>query len=174
MNKKNGMILLMSACTILTLPACETAKEKMGLTRHTPDEFMVMKRAPLEMPDDMKSLPKPRPGLSRPQEVEATLQAKQAIMGGEVTKSVTPSGAEQKLLAKAGAQNTNNDIRTIVNKEAVDGEKDTRPVIKKLLNIGDDTPAATILDPTKEAERIQNNKKAGSPVTTGKTPTLQE
>lgn len=168
-------ILFLTATLTLSLTSCERAKEELGLTRHTPDEFMVTKRAPLEIPADMKGLPAPQPGAQRPQETPAKQQARLAVTGdAEAVRAAEPSSAEQSLLSKAGAYKTDKNIRALVNKEAKKGEDDKRPVIKKLLNIGDKTPPATVVDPVKEAERLQQNKKEGKPVTAGETPTVQQ
>lgn len=161
--------------SLISLSACETVKDELGLARHTPDEFMVMKRAPLEVPEDLAHLPKPQPGAQRPQETPALAQAKQAVIGQDsVTKIGQASGAEQALLMKAGAGTNTEDIRELVNKEAAEQSDTNTPVMKKLLNIGSDQPAATIVDPVKEAERIQSNQKSGTPITTGETPTIND
>ncbi len=172
---KKTLLLLSATSMLFLLPSCDRVKEEMGLNRHTPDEFMVMKRAPLEIPENMTALPPPQPGMARPQETLAVTQAKQAVMGDEsVTHSLTPSDAESSLLNKAGAGQSQADIRAVVNKEATEGSNDKRPVIKKLLDIGNDEPIATVVDPAKEAERIQTNKKSGQPITAGETPTIQD
>ncbi|MDY0029875.1 MAG: DUF3035 domain-containing protein [Pseudobdellovibrionaceae bacterium] len=161
--------------SLISLTACETVKDELGLSRHTPDEFMVMKRAPLEVPQDLSHLPQPQPGVQRPQEMPALAQAKQAVIGQEsVTIADQASGAEQHLLMKAGAQNSSENIRALVNKEAAEQTDTKTPVMKKLLNIGKDQPAATIVDPVKEAERIQNNRQSGTPITAGETPTIND
>ena len=44
--------LSLALAAALTLSACAGAKEELGLTRSAPDEFAVVKRAPLEMPPE--------------------------------------------------------------------------------------------------------------------------
>jgi len=172
---RKQMTLFMAAISLLGLTGCEMTKEQLGLTRRSPDEFMVMSRAPLEMPQNMTSLPAPHPGMKRPQETPAVAQAKQAIIGSEqVTHLESQSSSEQMLLQKTGATTARSDIRAIVNKEAIEDVEDKRPVIKKLLNVGSDQPPATIVDPAAEAERIKANKAAGKPLTEGETPTIDD
>lgn len=173
MTLKTSLIFGCAALMLLTT-GCERAKEELGLTRHTPDEFAVMKRAPLEIPSDMTDLPKPRPGAQRPQEVAAKSQAQQVVLGTNASGSDQKSGAEQSLLTKAGAAQASPKIRSVVDRESAENSKDHRPVVKRLLNIGSDESAATVVDPAAEAERIQSNKKAGKPVTAGETPTQDE
>ncbi len=176
MNHHRKSLLLLSAASMLfLLPSCDRVKEEIGLNRHTPDEFMVMKRAPLEIPEDMAALPTPQPGMPRPQETQAVAQAKQVVIGdSSVTHSETASSLEATLLNKAGANQVPGNIRSVVNKEATEDNNDKRPVIKKILDIGSDEPSATIVDPAKEAQRIQMNKQTGQPITAGETPTIQD
>jgi len=173
MTLKSSMVYSCVALMLLTT-GCERAKEEMGLTRHTPDEFAVMKRAPLEIPADLTDLPKPRPGAQRPQEISAKNQAQQVVLGNAATDSEVKSSAEQSLLMKAGANQSSSKIRAVVNREAAENTEDHRPVVKRLLNLGSDEPATTVVDPAAEAERIQTNKKTGKPVTAGETPTQDE
>lgn len=162
------------AALLLLATGCDRAKEELGLTRHTPDEFAVMKRAPLEIPSDLTDLPKPRPGAQRPQEVAAKSQAQQVILGTNISSNDQESGAEQSLLTKAGASQASPKIRSVVDRESVENSKDHRPVVKRLLNLGSDDPASTVVDPAAEAARIQSNKKTGKPLMAGETPTQDE
>lgn len=175
MSKFTGQMALIIGLSVLTLTGCESAKEKLGLTRHTPDEFMVMKRAPLELPQDLSSLPKPQPGMQRPQETPATALAKEAVIGkAKVTHAENQSPSEDILLQKTGANTAQENIRSIVNKEAAEDVEDKRPVVKKILSMGNEAPPATVVDPTAEAERLQKNKKTGQPATVGETPMVDE
>lgn len=173
------IMLLAVATSSLILSSCDGVKKELGLDRRSPDEFMVMKRAPLEIPENIPSsisqLPEPQPGLQRPQETAAKSQAVEAIIGTESkVTSQTQSSAEQKLLQKAGANEAPNNIHRLVNKEASEQDNSQRPVLKKLLSIGEDTPEATVVDPVEEAKRLQKNKAEGKPVTEGETPTIVE
>ncbi|HNQ92051.1 MAG TPA: DUF3035 domain-containing protein [Alphaproteobacteria bacterium] len=175
MDNKTGQWAIMIGFSVLTLTGCSGVKDKLGLSRHTPDEFMVMKRAPLEVPQNMTALPTPQPGAQRPQETPATTLAKEAVIGKEkVTRADSQSSSERVLLQKTGANATQGNIRSLVNKEAEEEKEDKRPVVKRLLNMGSDLPQATVVDPAAEAERIQTNKKTGKPVTEGETPTVDE
>ncbi len=174
---KNASALL---CLSLLLPAfvmggCSRIKDEMGLSRRTPDEFAVMQRAPLVVPEDLSALPAPNPGAPRPMETPATAMAKSAVLGdtgGGITAA--PSNAESALLQRAGASQVQNGIRATVNRETKDGVEDKRPVIKRLMGLGDEQRPATVVDPAAEARRIQDAKKAGKPLTTGETPTVQQ
>ncbi len=53
---KIRVFLLLFAGLVL-LNACGTTKEKLGLSKSSPNEFMVAPRAPLSLPPDYEALP---------------------------------------------------------------------------------------------------------------------
>lgn len=168
-------IFLLGGC-VLAVAACSNAKDQLGLTKKAPDEFAVVKRAPLSMPPDYALRP-PAPGAPRPQEQRPAEQAKEAVFGQKDNAPVEGlTAGENAFLKQAGASNANPSIRRVVDSEtALDTDKN-KPVVKKLLNLagqGDDAKG-TVVDAKKEAERIQANKAAGKPVTEGKTPSVKE
>jgi hypothetical protein len=155
------------------LGACEGAKKELGLTKTTPDEFAVVKRAPLEMPPEF-SLRPPQPGAPRPQETATSEQARTAVLGNPAVQTEGLTQGEAALLGNANA-GANPDIRQIVDVEAANSKRKNEPVVKKLLNIGkDQQPAAVIVDPQAEAERLKNNAAEGKSVTDGETPTIDD
>lgn len=169
--------LLMLGLIPFALGACSNAKEQLGLERKSPDEFAVVKRAPLEMPPGFNLRP-PSPGAPRPQEKSSDMQAKAAILGEDETQ-VVPSGgqttSEALLVQQAGAQYIDPDIRAKVDQETLETRDDNRPVAEKLLGIvgADSEPPATVVNATKESERIQKNMEEGKPVTEGETPSVE-
>ena len=151
---------------------CDTVKSELGLDRHTPDEFAVMQRAPLEIPKDMTTLPVPQPGMDRPQDVTAKEQAKEVILGSEV--DAKPSAAENALVSKVSGGTTDSKIREKLAAEDKDGGNDNRPVVKRIFGIGSDTAGSRVVDAEAEAKRIQDAKKAGKPITDGETPSVED
>lgn len=161
-------IILVSLLSATALTACARAKEELGLTRRTPDEFAVVKNAPLEIPSNLNqvtSLAPPQPGMQRPQELNPGQAAQAAILGGSVPVAAAPSSAESNLLQKAGAANAQTDIRSTVNREAYENADKNRPVVKRIMNWGnrDDQGAAVIVDAPAEAERLKANKPGETP-----------
>jgi hypothetical protein len=169
------------AC-ILALSACSSAKKELGLTRESPDEFAVVERAPLEMPPDYALRP-PQPGAARPQEMRSPDTARTVVFGVDKPQgSAAPVAAEQMLLEQAGANNAQPNIRQRVDKETAaetDVPSSQKPVAERLLGWtgavgGSDEPAASVVDPKAEAERLKKNQEQGKPVTAGETPTIKE
>lgn len=163
-------ILLTTAA--LSLAACSQAKEQLGLTRSSPDEFAVVKRAPLAMPPEY-TLRAPRPGAPRPQEQHPSAQAQGAVFGnaGQPVEGLTKG--EAAFLDQAGTGVAQPGIRDIVDQETAAIAPKQQTVAKRLLNIGSDKnqePEASVVDPIAEAERLKQNKAEGKPVTAGETP----
>ena len=165
---------ILASASLLVLGACSTAKEQLGLEKEAPDEFQVVKRAPLELPPSY-SLRPPRPGAPRPQEQATVEQARQTVFGGETAQQNQrlPTTAEGSLLQQAGASNIDPSIRQRVDAESAALRKQDEPVIDKLLSLGsEEEPASTIVDAKKEAERLRKNKEEGRPVTAGESPSI--
>jgi hypothetical protein len=168
--------IVLSAAVILTpaltLTACSNAKKQLGIERSSPDEFSVVKRAPLSMPPDYALTP-PRPGAPRPQEQAPVDQAKQAVFGSAGEGQT--AGAESILLQKAGAQKADPDIRQRVDAETEEMKDDNIPVARKLFGFGGDpdTAPTSVVDAKKEAERLEQNKAQGKPATAGETPAVE-
>lgn len=168
-----------SLCTLLiltfavgALSACADARKQLGIAPITgPDEFAVVKRAPLEMPPDFGLRP-PMPGTPRPQEQATADQARTAILGQNNGPDRVTKG-ESALLADAHAS-ANPNIRQIVDTESMKTSGKKRPVVKRLLNIGSDKPEARIVDPAAEARRLKDNADQGKPITAGETPDIDD
>ena len=177
--KKSFLCGLMMTGAILSLGACEKTREQFDFSKKAPDEFAVVKRAPLELPPDFKTLATPQPGAPRPQEQSTTNLARNAILGVEETsqspQNNTPSDGENILLQKSGAANTPSNIRQTVDEETARIAEEQAPGIDKLKKMmGKKVEAPSkVVDPVAEAARIKANKEAGKPITTGKTPTVE-
>lgn len=164
MQIKTFLIYSLMVTSSFSLSSCSSIKEQLGLDRRAPDEFAVITRAPLEIPgnlNEVNALPLPQRGAPRPQETDPQIAAKQAI-GIPVNTNEVVSSGEQSLLSKVGTADPN--IRQIVNKEAADAPVNKRPVIKRLLGkAGSDEPAATILVPAEEKERLKQGATTETP-----------
>ncbi len=97
------------------LSACGSGGSAFNRVR--PDEFAVSRQAPLVVPPDFALSP-PNPGAPRPQDVDSSKQAFEALFGGPAPRSAIETDA----LGKAGASAI--DIRSIV------GDPATRIVSK--------------------------------------------
>lgn len=173
MKKVLTSFVLVSAA--LSITACQKTKEQFDFSKKAPDEFAVVKRAPLEMPPSFEVVP-PRPGAQRPQEQSMDQVARDAVLGEDARKSLAKqtgvTEGEAVLLQKTGAANASPAIRAQVDKETAEIIKDETPGIdslKKMVGANPSEPDIEVVDPVAEANRIKQNKAQGKPVTQGTT-----
>lgn len=175
MNKLKALSVI--AFSTLALSACDTAQEQLGLEKTAPDEFKVVKRAPLEMPPNF-NLRAPAPGAPRPQEQRTVEQAKETVFGeaqAPTTEIQARTAGEGALLQQAGAGYADPSIREKVDAETSEFKDRNKAVVDKLLDLGGSGQAsASVVDASKEAERLRKNKESGKPVTEGETPSIEE
>ena len=173
-------LLLSCLLGAFSLTACEKTKEQFDFSKKAPDEFAVVKRAPLEMPPDYQVRP-PRPGQARPQENTAVDEAKQAVFGPETLtgasegKKEPMSQGEAILLEKTGVDLTAPDIREVIDAETRAMNEEEKPTIDRLLGgvTGKKYEApAEVVNAKEEAERIKSNIEQGKSVSDGATPTV--
>ncbi len=161
----------------LSLSACSNAKDKLGLSKKPPDEFAVVKNAPLSMPPNYTLRP-PAPGAPRPQEQSPQEAARQSVFGmndpQQGDEAAPASGTDSAFLNRAGATKTDPGIRHKIDTETTIINKKEQPVVKRLLGMDSPEQApAEVVNAKEEAERLKKNKDQGQPVTAGKTPSLE-
>ena len=177
MNETMIKKILLSVLCVGGLAACDSTQETLGLNKQAPDEFKVVKRAPLELPPSYTLRP-PRPGAPRPQEQTTSQEAAATIFGDEAATSapIDASSGEAALLSRAGGSSADPDIRRRVDSETQELFDRNKPVAEKLFGFGGDKheASATVVDAKAEADRLQGNAEAGKPVTEGETPSIEE
>lgn len=174
MSKSARISVCLSVCA-LALAGCSNVKETLGMNKRAPDEFAVVTRAPLAMPPDFALRP-PEPGAQRPQETAPRQQARQALTGrtvGAVAARSDLSSGEQALLSQAGALNLDPTIRQQIDRETTLLAEESRGVVDSIIFWRKPDQPGVIVDPKKEAQRIQQNTALGRPITEGETPIIQ-
>jgi Protein of unknown function (DUF3035) len=165
-------LVLLSA--LVTLAGCSGSDltRSFGLTRDPPDEFQVTTRAPLSMPPDFSIRP-PRPGASRPQEQSQAQQAEAALVPqvelGAGNAAMSPG--QQALLQQAGPP-APADIRSRVDTESARLEPGHR-FADRLMFWRSPPPPGTVVDPTRESQRLRENAALGQSPSVGDTPIIQ-
>jgi hypothetical protein len=166
-------LLALALLSLTALTACSSDVERtFGLTRDAPDEFTVTTRAPLSQPPDYTPTP-PRPGAVRPQELTAQQSAEAALAPD--TALTTPNGADsagqQALVAGAGPA-APADIRDRINAEQ-QLDVPRQGLTEKLMFWKSNPEPGTVLDPSRESQRLRENAALGQPATVGDTPIIQ-
>lgn len=104
------LTLVAAGLLVSGLSGCASLRNSFGMNKQAPDEFSVVREAPLVMPPDFALRP-PKPGAPRPQDVDAQGQALQALFGDGVAPP-PKSRAETSLLDRAGAGRVSADVRS--------------------------------------------------------------
>lgn len=157
----------------LLLIGCSETKDMLGLGRVTPDEFMVVDRAPLVLPPDYNLRP-PQPGAARPQEQTPTKQAEATLFDSALASNSALSTLDQKMLQQAGAAQAEPNIRKTIDRESADGVADSRHLVDDLLWWRQKDDSGAVVDAAKEAERLKNVRGEGKAANSGATPVIEK
>lgn len=162
--KKSTLRLGMGALAVVIAgtSGCSSVSDAMGSSKHSPDEFAVVTKAPLVMPPDF-SLRPPRPGARRPQEGDASQEAANAVFGaGANTGSSTRTDGERMLIATAGAEGADNSIRDLIDSEFYTIQRTDQGFANKILFWQGETvtPPAPV-DAQAEKERLRKEADLG-------------
>lgn len=182
-NRKNAYLSLgiVSVCGMMLSGCGDTIKRSIGMDHLPPDEYQVVERAPLSMPPDYQLTP-PKPGAPRPQEGAAKEKAIDAVLGekgkkqGYMATAAAPSyksKAVTEVLRMAGSENTDPDIRSVIDTENRAYVKADKSFIDKIVFWQEQLPPGDVVDPIGETKRIKGNKESDKAVTDGNTPIIK-
>lgn len=172
--KKTPAILCIVA--VASLAACSGVKKELGIGRNSPDEFMVVKRAPLTLPPEYDLRPPSTDTVAPASEIAN--QAKATLMGSTGTEAAKGS-ADNALLSKMGAENADPNVRAQINRENGFIELENRTLVDKLIfwkdqNAAAEDAPASVVNPKEEAERLKKNQAEGKPANEGDVPVIEK
>ena len=177
--RARGFVAALGALTLAaTLSACGGGLgDAFGFGKSAPDEFAVVRSAPLTIPPDFKLRP-PQPGAPRPNEASVREQAEGVLLqeagASSLDAATTPaSQGEAAFIERAGATDIDPDIRRIVDREFSGYASEDESFVDSLIFWREDQPAGEVVDAAAEAERLRENIEEGKPVTAGETPTIK-
>lgn len=163
------------------LGGCSDVRQAIGAEKTSPDEFEIRVRKPLSMPREY-GLRAPQPGAKRPQATDSRDTARQIVLETDRSRlgnqRARPqirgvSEAEAALLAKVGGTTIDADIRREVDRESDLIAENNRSFVDSIMFWKDEQQPGTVVDPDKEARRIQENAALGDRATKGKTPVIE-
>jgi len=164
------------AICVLLLSGCGGVKEELGVGRHSPDEFTVVKRAPLTLPPDYTLRPPSEAAAAAVPDVPRDT-ARASVMGAPAPAPA--AAADGALMDKLGAGNADAGIRSKIDADNGYLALQNRPVAEKLIfwengetGAGAENVPAMVVDPQKEAERIKKNQAEGKPLSEGDVPVI--
>lgn len=146
------------AASLAALGACASGSG-------VPDEFRVVRKAPLTVPPDYNLRP-PAPGESRPQELETDQQARVAVFGQDTGRDA--SEGEKLLVSAAGGDAVSRSIRSSIDFESAQIVRKSRSLTDQILNFGGGA-TGEVVDAAAEAERLRVEQEAVTEVTGGGT-----
>lgn len=141
-----------AACAALGVAGCSSTGG--------PDEFRVVRKAPLTVPPEYNLRP-PSPGSARPQELSPEAQARVAVFG--IDFGQTASAGEKLFIRQAGGDAVDRSVRNQVDFDNAQVLRKNRSLADTILNWGG-TPAEPVVDPAAEAERIKAAQEANKDV----------
>ena len=160
--------------TMALLTACslEDARDTLGIGKQSPDEYLVVERAPLSLPPNFDLRP-PTPGETRTQYEDLRRQAERILLGETENVDGARSEGEVALLKGAGGLDVDPRIRQKIDGDSGSLLVENRGLIEEIMfwKVGNGTEL--IIDPIAEAERLRKNASAGLPVTYGASPTIR-
>lgn len=172
---------IFASLLLLSVAACNSSdvKSTLGLKKHSPDEFMVMSRPALTVPPQF-DLPAPvDAGITPPKDFSSN-KAKQALFGTATPTTSKNNTAENALLAKAGAANTKDNIRQLIEEDEraaqnIPANAEEEPgFFKRMFKpITLDEKPDPIVNPQAEKDRIKEDQAQGTQVDGSQTPTIQ-
>lgn len=166
--------LLMAA---VSLSACQSVKQELGVGRNSPDEFSVVKRAPLTLPPDYE-LRAPSQGAAPPASV-VSQQAKTILLGENAAQADQAGSAEVQLLQKMNAQNADPSIRDVITEENGYIALQNKTMADKLIfwsdkPVPEEKIPASVVNAKDEKQRIDQNQQQGKPVNEGEVPVIEK
>ena len=163
---------------VASLSACEGFSDALGLGKNAPDEFSVVRSAPLTLPPEFMLRP-PRPGEARPDEEPVREQARDVLLneaGASPANDATlgaSSQGEAAFIEQAGAGDVDPNIRHMVDREFSGYASEDEGFIDSLIFWREEEPPGDVVDAAAEAERLRENIEAGEPITGDETPTIK-
>jgi hypothetical protein len=174
--------IVAAAAAIALLTGCSGLQDTLGLGKRAPDEFAVVKQAPLVLPPNYALRP-PEPGAPRPQELQPREQAQAALTGrrnagpGDTLRTGAGAAArspgEQALLGQAKALNVDPTIRRQINQEFTQLVERDNSFVDKLIFWQSKPEPGTVVDPAKEQQRLREAQASGTPANRGDVPIIE-
>ena len=175
----------------LVLVGCSSVQSSLGLGKNAPDEFAVVKKAPLILPPDYTLRP-PRPGARPTSEVRPVEEARKAVFGkkeantasvsaqgenillGNKRPAVPKSAGEMALLGNAGAKPGQAAVRKKIRLETTPVAAKDKTFSEKLMFWDEEDETSTVaINASEEAARLKKAREEGKPAGTSQAPVIR-
>jgi len=164
---------------LIGLSACTSVKKDLGIARNSPDEFSVIKRAPLSVPPEYNLVP-PVSKADKSEVVEeqsAEETARQSLMGS-AAPAADEAESDKVFLAKLKTDSAKENVRNLIDEENGYILIQNQSVLDKLTSSSDEInpdkfPASEVNAP-EEAKRIKQNQDESKPLNEGVVPVIEK
>ena len=150
----------MKRIAMIGLAACAAFGAAGCSSTPTPDEFRVVRKAPLTVPPEYNLRP-PSPGSARPQELSPEAQARVAVFGVDYGQAA--SEGEKLFIKQVGGDAIDRMVRNQVDFDNAQILRKNRSFADMILSFGA-TPTEPLVDPAAEAARIKAAEDANKDV----------
>jgi len=170
---RTTLLLSVLASVALVATGCSSTSRALGLEKSAPNEFNILTKAPLIVPPEYNLRP-PALGASSAENNYTQRSAREALLGA--VDDAEPSRGELALMAKAGANRANSEIRLEIDGENSVERKSAgftdRVLFWRNGQIVDAQGNPAPLDPEVEARRLEsvNSATGGGKVEISKRP----
>lgn len=190
--KPSRVLFLALLCLPVVSGCSNSVKQTLGINKKAPDEFKVLARPPLSVPPEF-SLRPPSDGGEDEAVISPRDEARSAVFGAATAPAAAPenrivltpgkaetavqpvttgtlgkSNAEATFLRNAGADQADSAIREEMRREEAARIAEEKSTLESLTTLPEKKDP--VVDAGGEAQRIQQNKAEGKPVTEGETP----
>jgi hypothetical protein len=169
----SGAVILSFVGALQVGCSADSARDALGIGKQSPDEYLIVERAPLSVPPDYELRPPSASDLEA-QYADLRERAEKILLGSGDDIDGPISESEEAFLSDAGALNADAAIRRLIDVESGVRVVEDDRLIDDLMFWGEQEGRDFIVDPVAEAERLRRNFLSGMPVTYGASPTIEQ
>jgi len=176
--RRNSIFIIFVMTVLVT--ACGSIKKDLGLARNSPDEFTVVKQAPLTIPPEYNLVPptdKDKSVVAADGKSTTTEQARAAVLGSTASE-VSEEKADSVFMDKLKVSEAKDNIRKLIEEDNGYIYIQNKSIVDKLLsdseNVSYENMETSTIDAAKESKRIKENLEANKPINEGEVPVIEK
>jgi len=182
MKRQNNLLFIGVLLISVLFSGCSSVKKDLGFSRNSPDEFTVIKRAPLTLPPEYNIRPPLNKNSTDSSVIRASSQnrARGLLLGNGRAVIDNKGSADKLLMSKMNTNAADPDIRNLIDKDNGYLSLKNRSLVDKLVlsknkeKHGLEELPISIVDPDAEAKRIKDNERSGKLINSGNVPIIEK
>ncbi len=165
-------IAVVAVSLVLVCGCTRSARQVLGVSKSTPNEFSVVSNPPLSVPPNFSLVTPDSNAKSEAARMDTSARDILLEKKSSGTKDGTSKG-EKAFLAKAGTEQADPDIRNKLSADQAAIEKEQDGLLDKVSFLPKKKEKDSIVNAKKEKDRILKDKEEGRPITEGETPVIE-